>query len=107
MRTIRQAIPLEEVIANMRNEPQSCSKNRYSRKSTYISESEADARAIIGVFIASMIAIISICSALWVVWHSIGSAQAQPAPICALSDMTPPKTKPLMVPRAPSERVKH
>lgn len=105
MRTIRQAIPLEEIIANMKNEPSSCSKTRYSRKSTFISESEADARAVIGVLIASTIAVISICSALWVVWHSIGSAQAQSAPICALSEMKE-QAKQLNVLHAPSERIK-
>jgi len=105
MRTIRQAVPLAEVIANMKNDPASCSKTRYSRKSTYISESEADARAVIGVLIASTIAVISICAALWVVWHSIGAAHAQSSPICALSEMKE-QAKPLNVLHAPSERIK-
>lgn len=105
MRTIRQAIPLDEVLANMKNEAASCCKTKYSRKSTYISESEADSRAIIGVSIASLIAVLAICLALWVVWHSIDAAQAQPSPICAQSDMTPAQIKALNVIKPHSEKI--
>jgi hypothetical protein len=105
MRTIRQAIPLDEVLANMKNEPASCCKTKYSRKSTYISESEADARAVIGVSIASLIAILAICSTLWVIWHSIDTAQAQTAPIFAQSDMTPAQIKALNVIKPHAEKI--
>jgi hypothetical protein len=105
MRTIRQAIPIDEVLANMKNEAASCCKTKYSRKSTFITESEADARAIIGVSIASLIAILAICSTLWVIWHSIDTAQAKPAPICAQSDMTPAQIKALNVIKPHAEKI--
>jgi|694.fasta_scaffold24071_6 hypothetical protein len=105
MRTIRQAIPLDEILANMKNDAASCCKTKYSRKSTFITESEADARAIIGVSIASLIAILAICSTLWVIWHSIDTAQAQPVPICAQSDMTPAQLKALNVIKPHAEKI--
>lgn len=104
MKTLRQAIPLEEIAANMKNDGHSCKSSRYSRKNTFISEQEADARvAIVGLTFGG-IAIIAIGLALWVAYHSISTAQAHEAPIVAKSDLAPAQLKTLNVMQVRSEK---
>lgn len=104
MRTIRQAIPFEEIEANMKNQPRSTRSSRYGRTPTYISEMEADARvAIVGLTFGG-IAIIAIGLALWVAYHSISTAQAHEAPIVAKSDLAPAQLKTLNVMQVRSEK---
>ena len=104
MKTIRQAIPNEEIAANMRNEARSCKSSRYSRTPTYISEMEADARvAIVGLTFGSL-ALIATCLGLWAVWHTIGTAQAHEAPVMAKSEMTKQEIKALNIAQAKPEK---
>lgn len=102
-RTLRQAIPFEELAANMKNNGHSCKSSRYSRKDSFISEMEADARvAIVGLTFGS-IAIIAICLGLWIAWHGISAAQAQEGPIYIKSEMTKAQIKTLNVMQARGE----
>jgi hypothetical protein len=105
MRKIRQAIPFEELAANMKNQPRSVRSSRYSRKSTFISEQESDARvAAVGLTFGSL-AILATALGLWGIWHSVSTAQAQPAPIYAKSEMTRAQIKQLHI--MPSRSEKH
>lgn len=103
MRTIRQAIPFDEIAANMQNSGKSCKSSRYSRKNSYISEQEADARvAIVGITFGSM-AIIAICLGLWIAWHGISTAQAHEGPIYIKSELSKSQIKQLNIMPARSE----
>lgn len=103
-RTIRQAIPFEELAANIKNEPRSRKSSRYSRTPTYISEQESAARvAIVGLTFGGM-AVIAICLGLWAVWHTIGTAQAHESPVMAKSEMTKQEIKALNIARAIPEK---
>ncbi len=105
MQKIRQAIPLEEIKANMRNDARSTRACRYSRRNSYISEQEADARvAAVGLTFGTL-AILATCLGLWGIWHSISTAQAQPAPILAKSEMTRAQIKQLHI--MPTQAEKH
>lgn len=96
-KTIRQAIPFEELAANMKNDGRSCKSSRYSRKNSFISEQEADARvAIVGLTFGSM-AIIAICLGLWIVFHTISTAQAHEGPIYIKSELTKAQIKQLNI----------
>jgi hypothetical protein len=103
-RTIRQAIPLEEIEANMRNDEKSTHACRYSRKNSYISEQESDARvAAVGLTFGGM-ALIATALGLWGIWHSVSTAQAQSAPIYVKSELTNAQIKALNVMPARSEK---
>jgi hypothetical protein len=103
-KTIRQAIPLEEITANMKNDGHSCKSTRYTRKDSFISEQESDARvAAVGLTFGGM-ALIAAALGLWGIWHSVSTAQAQSAPIYVKSELTQAQIKALNVMPARSEK---
>ena len=103
-KTIRQAIPFEELAENMRNDCRACKSTRYTRKDSFISEQESDARvAAVGLTFGGM-ALIATALGLWGIWHSVSTAQAQSAPIYAKSELTKTQIKALNVMPARSEK---
>ena len=103
-RTISQAIPLEEIEANMRNDEKSTRACRYSWKNSYISEAESDERvATVGLTFGGM-ALIATALGLWGIWHSVSTAQAHEAPIYAKSELTQAQIKALNIMPARSEK---
>lgn len=101
---IRQAIPFEEIASNMRNDEKSTKACRYSRKNSYISESESDERVYtVGLTFGGM-ALIATALGLWGIWHSVSAAHAHEAPIYAKSELTKAQIKSLNVIPARSEK---
>lgn len=98
----RMAIPFEEIKANLTSN--GTASTRYSRKDTFISEQEADARSALAMMIMGAISLIFICFAIWACFYAIGKAEAHSGHIYAKSEMTKAEIKALNVMPAKGER---
>ncbi len=104
MPRIRQAIPLEEIAANMKNQPRSTKSSRYSRTPTYINEEVAEARiAVVGMTFGG-VAVLALLAAIFSVSYAMDRIEAKPAPIYAKSELTQAQIKALNVMPARSEK---
>lgn len=106
MKTIRQAIPNEEIEANMKNEPRSTRSTRYSRVPSYIMEDVAEARVALVALTFGGIAVIAIAAAIASTVYAMDRIQAQSAPIFAKSEMSKQEIKALNISKAPAEKRK-
>lgn len=84
MKTIRQAIPNEEIAANMRN--QNTRSTMYTRR--YISECEAEARVSVVALTFGGIAVIALIAAIASTVYAMDKIEAKDGPILARSEMT-------------------
>lgn len=107
MRKIRQAIPNEEIAANMKNEPRSCKSSRYSRTPTYINEEVAEAKTALVALTFGGIAVLALLASIASVSYAMERMTAQPGKIYAKSEMTKQQNKALNIAQAKPEKQNH
>ena len=105
-RTIRQAIPNEEIEANMRNESRSTSRTRYNAAQRFINEEVAEARVAAVALVFGGVAILTLLLAIFSVAYAMNRIEAQAAPILAKSEMTKEQIKQLNIIKPTTEKRK-
>lgn len=104
MKRIRQAIPNEEIAANMKNDPRSCKSSRYSRTPTYINEEAAEARiAAVGLTFGG-VAVVALVAAIFSVSYAMGRIEAKPGTIYPKSELSKAQIAQLNIAKALPEK---